>query len=99
MNNQKLIQKALLAATACCCLVGQAMAQNVDQIRWKNTEQVRAILGEPQSITPPIGTHASYTMWQYDTYTVAFANGKAFHLFGKNSLRNIDLRENRRANN
>ena len=89
----------LLAAMICCCLVGEAVAQNIDQIRWKSVEQVRAILGEPQSITPPIGTHASYTMWLYDSYTVAFANGKAFHLFDKNSLRNIDLRENSSANN
>lgn len=99
MKNQKFIQKVLLAVMICSCLIGQAMAQNIDQIRWKSAEQVRVILGEPETITPPVGTHASYTMWQYDNYTVAFANGKAFHLFAKNSLRNIDLRENRRANN
>jgi hypothetical protein len=40
------------------------MAQNIDQIRWKSAEQVRVILGEPETITPPVGTHASYTMWQ-----------------------------------
>ena len=98
MKNQKLIQKVLFAATITVCFVGQAMAENIDRIRWKSTEQVRVILGEPQSITSPVGTHASYTMWRYNNYTVAFANGKAFHLFGKNSLRNVDLRESRQAN-
>ena len=95
----KFIEKTLLSAVIFCCLMGQAAAENVDLIRWKSTDQVRLILGEPLSIVPPVGTHASYTMWKYDNYTVAFANGKAFHLFAKNSLRNIDLKENRRANN
>lgn len=87
MKNQKLIQQAVLVITLCTSLLSQAMAQNIDQIRWKSAEQVRSILGEPQSVTPPVGTHATYTMWKYDNYTVAFANGRAFHLFSKTSLR------------
>jgi len=97
MKNQKLIQRAMLSVVVFAGLTGQAFAQNVDQIRWKGESQVRTILGEPQSVTPPVGTHASYTLWKYDGYTVAFANGRAFHLFGKNSLRKVDLNENRNS--
>lgn len=93
------MQKVALAMTLFACVISQALAQSVDQIRWKSAEQVRAILGEPQSITAPVGTHASYTMWIYEDYTVAFSNGKAFHLFSKNSLHKLDLQENRRSNN
>ncbi len=98
MKNQKLIP-IIAFAIALLGVVSQTFAQDIDQIRWKSEEQVRAILGEPQSVTPPIGTHASYTMWKYQEYTVAFANGKAFHLFNKNSLRKFELQENRSKKN
>ncbi len=99
MKNQKLIIKAVVAVVMFGAFANQVLAQNVDQIRWKSAEQVRAILGEPQSITPPVGTHASYTMWKYENHTVAFSNGRAFHLFGKDSLRKFQLQENRPTNN
>ncbi len=81
-----------------CALFGVsvgASAQSIEQIRWKGEEQVRKILGEPQNKRGPVGTHASYTMWDYGDYTVAFANKKAFHMFRKNSLKKVDLNENR----
>jgi len=90
---------AIVSSVLFGVLANQAMAQTaaeyLDQLRWKNTDQVRAVLGEPLSTTPPVGTHATYTMWQYEKCTVAFANGSAFHVFDKNSLRRIDLEENR----
>ena len=70
-------------------------AQSIDQVRWKSESQVRELYGEPTSISSPVGTHASYTMWKYDDFTVAFANNKAFHLFKKDSLRKIVIEENR----
>lgn len=72
-----------------------AAAQDINQIRWKSEEQVRQILGEPISMTSPVGTHATYTLWKYDGYTVAFANSKAFHLFRTDSLNKMELNENR----
>lgn len=99
MKNQKLIKKAVVAVVLLGALVSQAFAQNVNQIRWKSAEQVRAILGEPQSVTAPVGTHARYTMWKYENHTVAFSNGRAFHLFGNDSLRRFELQENRPTNN
>ena len=72
-----------------------ASAQNINDVRWKSEAQVKAVLGEPISITPPVGTHASYTLWKYDNFTVAFANNKAFHLFDKNSLKQVKLNEER----
>ena len=70
-------------------------AQSVDDVRWKSEEQVRQILGDPLSSTPPVGTHATYTLWKYENFTVAFANSRAFHLFDKNSLRRFALEEER----
>ena len=93
-RNIAIVFSMLFAAFA-----NQAMAQStaeyLDQLRWKSADQVRAVLGEPLSETPPVGTHATYTMWQYEKCTVAFANGSAFHVFDKNSLRRLDLEENR----
>ena len=89
--NKKLIVGLLLSVV----ISGSAHAQSVEQVRWKTEAQVRQILGEPITTTGPVGTHASYTMWKYDTFTVAFANKRAFHLFRKDSLRKIDLEENR----
>jgi len=67
----------------------------VESIRWKSESQVRELLGDPNSIHGPIGTHASYTLWKYENVTVAFANNRAFHLFDKNSLKKFELNENR----
>ena len=74
---------------------GMANAQSINDVRWKSANQVRQILGEPISISEPTGTHATYTMWRYADFTVAFSNNKAFHLFQNNSLRQFELRENR----
>lgn len=74
---------------------GSASAQNINDIRWKSEAQVRSTLGEPNSVSAPIGTHATYTLWQYDNFTVAFANSKAFHLFNRNSLKDVKLNEKR----
>lgn len=68
-------------------------AQTVEQVRWKSESQVRETLGEPISMTAPVGTHATYTMWKYDKFTVAFANSKAFHLFNTDSLKKLELDE------
>lgn len=70
-------------------------AQSVEQVRWKSEQQVRNILGEPQSKSTPIGTHASYSLWNYGDFTVAFANNRAFHLFKKGSLKKVVLEEDR----
>jgi len=99
MKYQRLVQTTLSATAIFFGLFTQTFAQSVDQIRWKSETQVRAILGEPQNITSPVGTHARYTMWRYENYIVAFANGKAFHLFDKNSLRKFELSENRSNKN
>ncbi len=70
-------------------------AQNVEEVRWKSEAQVRALYGEPDSISQPTGTHATYIMWKYPDFTVAFANNRAFHLFKKDSLKRFELNENR----
>lgn len=72
-----------------------AQAQSISDIRWKSESQVRAILGEPRSVSSPVGTHARYTVWKYSDFTVAFSNNKAFHLFRNNSLNRLKLQENR----
>jgi len=78
-----------------CAASYPATAQNVEQVRWKSESQVRQILGEPISKTAPVGTHASYTLWKYDGFTVAFSNNRAFHLFKNSSLNKVGLNENR----
>jgi len=70
-------------------------AQDVDDIRWKSENQVRDLYGEPNTVHGPVGTHASYSLWKYDDYTVAFANNRAFHLFKKDSLTKLQLEEER----
>ena len=72
-----------------------SQAQNIDEVRWKSEVQVRALYGEPDSISQPTGTHATYVMWKYPDFTVAFANKRAFHLFKKDSLKKFELNENR----
>ena len=87
--------KTILFFTALIFVSGTVNAQNINEIRWKSASQVRQILGEPISITKPVGTHATYTMWKYASYTVAFSNNKAFHLFHHDSLRKYGIQENR----
>jgi len=89
-NTMKAILFTVLLFTA-----GMANAQTISDVRWKSANQVRQILGEPISISKPTGTHATYTMWRYPEFTVAFANNKAFHLFQNDSLKQFELRENR----
>lgn len=99
LNQLVKLSKVVIALTSVVMLVAlqqPALAQSVEQIRWKSEEQVRAQFGEPNSIQGPIGTHASYTLWKYDNFTIAFANNRAFHLFDKNSLKkHVELQENR----
>ncbi|NND82475.1 MAG: hypothetical protein HKN50_08615 [Gammaproteobacteria bacterium] len=80
-----MFKSLLLSGLSVVSLISVAvMAQpqvDREQIRWKSESQVRALLGEPNSVRGPIGTHAQYTLWKYDRVTVAFANRKAFHLF------------------
>ena len=70
-------------------------AQDVTEVRWKSADKVRAMYGEPQNVRGPIGTHASYTLWSYDGFIVAFANEKAFHLFNTATSESLNLNENR----
>jgi hypothetical protein len=85
----------LILASSMLFLSGAASAQDVNDIRWKSEAQVKAVLGEPNSVSTPIGTHATYTLWQYNDFTVAFANSRAFHLFNKDSLQKVNLNEDR----
>ena len=90
-----IMKKIILLFTALAAMSGSVNAQDINQIRWKSESQVRQILGEPTSITKPVGTHATYTMWKYPGYTVAFSNSKAFHLFRHDSLQRYGIEENR----
>ena len=87
--------KTILLFTALIFVTGAVNAQSINQVRWKSASQVRQILGEPVSISKPTGTHATYTMWEYPGYTVAFSNNKAFHLFKHDSLQRYGIQENR----
>lgn len=89
------IMKKTIVFIALFLISSLAQAQSIEDIRWKSESEVRAILGEPQTITSPVGTHATYTMWKYVNFTVAFANNKAFHLFKNDSLKRFELQENR----
>ncbi len=72
-----------------------AQAPDLQEIRWKSETQIRSLLGEPESIRGPIGTHASYELWHYAEFTVAFANERVFHMFKKDSLTKPEMNENR----
>ncbi len=83
-------------------LAGTAVAQDSvdtsnlrEQVRWQSESKVRQMLGDPQTVRGPIGTHASYQIWNYDNFSIAFANNRAFHLFDKASLRKLQLEETR----
>lgn len=93
-NISCLLMIFMFSVTASLAQVQQPIP-DVEEIRWKSEAQVRKLLGQPNSIHGPMGTHASYTLWKYDGFTVAFADNRAFHLFDKNSLHKIELQENR----
>ena len=57
-----------------------------EQLLWQSQGQVRAVLGEPNSVRLPVGIHATYTLWEYDQVIVAFANERVIHVFDKNAL-------------
>lgn len=98
MLNQKLIAKtsAVLALIlASFGTISAVNAQDVNEVRWKSADKVRAMYGEPQTVRGPIGTHANYTLWSYDGFIVAFANEKAFHLFNTAAGESMNLNEDR----
>ena len=108
MNIKKLISKlnqivkslslgvALAVGLSLASFSQLTQAQEVKDVRWKSESHVRNLYGEPNTIQGPIGTHASYTLWKYDDFSVAFANNRAFHLFNKDSLtKTVELEENR----
>jgi len=66
--------KKIIVFTSLLLISSLSQAQNIQDIRWKSESQVRAILGNPQSVSQPVGTHATYTMWRYADFTVAFSN-------------------------
>ncbi len=76
-------------------VISIANSQQVEEVRWKSESQVRELYGEPNTVHGPVGTHASYMLWKYDDYTIAFANNRAFHLFKKDSLTKLQLEEER----
>jgi len=95
MLKQRLMAKTSLVLAVFFAFTGIANAQDVREVRWKSADKVRAMYGEPRSVRGPIGTHASYTLWSYDGFVVAFANGKAFHLFSTAEAAALNLNENR----
>jgi len=89
------ISRFIVIFFGCFFVASSANSQDVDEIRWKSENQVRELYGEPVSVHGPVGTHASYILWKYDNYTVAFANNRAFHLFKNDSLTKLQLDEDR----
>ena len=74
----------------CLARANDSIAQSEDlkeQFLWQSQYQVKAVLGEPNSVRLPVGTHAEYTLWEYDQVIVAFANERVIHVFDKNALR------------
>ena len=66
---------------------------NLDEFRFRSDSFVLERLGEPQRRSEAIGTHASYSLWTYPNFTVAFANRRVIHVFSKDSLRRVELVE------
>lgn len=95
--NQSLVKSSIVfgLAASMALSITSVQAQSIEEVRWKSESQVLALYGEPQSVSSPVGTHASYSMWKYADFTVAFANNRAFHLFKKDSLKKFGLDENR----
>ena len=82
------LRRSILAlALVLSALASAQQIPDVAQIKWKSDAEIRVLLGEPQSVTGPIGSHASYTLWKYPDFTVAFANQRVIHVFSKDSLR------------
>jgi len=93
--NQTFKLKIVVIALITGLVAGAANAQDVDQVRWKSESQVTDILGEPASKSTPIGTHATYSLWTYDGFVVAFSNSRAFHLFRVDGENKMQIDENR----
>ena len=85
-----------LVALFCSLMMTAVSAQSLNDVKWKDQQQVRNLFGEPQKIRGPVGTHANYSLWEYSDFTVAFSNQRAFHLFRKDSLISPSLNEKRR---
>ena len=85
----KIIKYAAFSVMLCATTIVQS--QSIDQIRWKSQDKVKVILGEPLSKSTPIGTHATYQLWTYDEFIIAFANQRAFHMFFKDGFTKTSL--------
>ncbi len=49
----------------CLARANDSIAQSEDlkeQFLWQSQDQVKAVLGEPNSVRLPVGTHAEYTL-------------------------------------
>lgn len=104
--SKKLLQIFPVIAFMCLSLITQSagaqdLQHSVDvpallgEMRWKTASQVKQMLGAPETIRGPIGTHADYQLWMYPSYSVAIANGRVFHIFDEGSLRKLAVDENR----
>ncbi len=87
----KTIKYLLSVAVMSGLLTAIAHAQSIDQVRWKSQDKVLALLGEPLSKSSPVGTHATYQLWTYDEFIIAFANQRAFHMFFKDGFTKTTL--------
>ena len=96
VNSMKpILLYCLLGLALSFSVAAQTAADRLPELRWKSESQVKLLLGEPTSVQGPIGTHASYVLWKYENMTVAFSNGRVFHVFDSNSLQKVALGENR----
>lgn len=88
---------SLISLTLLCgsLFVNSAQAQTASDIKWKGQAQIKRMYGEPRTVRGPIGTHASYAIWEYADFSIAFANNKAFHLFRNDSLKKVVLQQQR----
>ena len=91
ISNTGSFKRALLLGLMCVASSSSVFAQNsveqrLSELRWKSESTVKSSLGEPASIRGPIGTHASYALWNYEDLTVAFADGRVFHVFNSYSM-------------
>jgi len=83
--NQTVKSLIMMIALSVSGVYQVSFAQDVNEVRWKSESHVKSLYGEPNSVQGPIGTHATYELWKYDSFTVAFANNRAFHLFSVKS--------------
>lgn len=72
-------KSSILAIIAVSCtgifpVTQAAQISNDINLQWKTEQEVRDLYGEPLSIRGPIGTHASYQLWQYSDFSIAFVN-------------------------